>query len=61
VLAFEVGTAERRWAAARHPLFDFIFRTFHPELGVPQEELRSLAEISGSQREPVCEPSIAVP
>ena len=32
VLAFEVETAEERWSAAHHPLFDFIFRTHHPDL-----------------------------
>lgn len=32
VLAFEVETAEERWAAANHPLFNFVFRTKHPDL-----------------------------
>lgn len=32
VLAFEVNTAEHRWRAARHPLYDFVFRTHHPDL-----------------------------
>jgi hypothetical protein len=32
VLAFEVETAEERWSAAHHPLFDFVFRTHHPDL-----------------------------
>ncbi len=32
VMSFEVDTAEARWAAARHPLFDFIFRTRHPDI-----------------------------
>lgn len=32
VLAFEVGTAEERWASAKHPLYDFVFRTRHPDL-----------------------------
>lgn len=34
VLAFEVGTAEERWAAAGHPLFNFIFRTYHPDISL---------------------------
>jgi len=33
-LAFDVASAEQRWAAARHPLFDFIFRTQHPDIDV---------------------------
>jgi hypothetical protein len=32
VMAFEVGTAEARWAEAKHPLFNFIFRTRHPDI-----------------------------
>ncbi len=32
VLAFEVGTAEERWAKANHPLYQFVFRTKHPDL-----------------------------
>ncbi len=32
VLAFEPSSAERRWAEAKHPLFDFIFRTRHPDI-----------------------------
>ncbi|KQP38875.1 hypothetical protein ASF44_10550 [Pseudorhodoferax sp. Leaf274] len=32
ILSFEVGTAEERWAANRHPLFDFIFRTHHLDI-----------------------------
>jgi len=34
VLAFEIATAERRWAAANHPLFDYIVRTHHPDIDV---------------------------
>ncbi len=32
VLSFEVGTAEERWSAAQHPLYDFVFRTHHPDI-----------------------------
>ena len=32
VMSFEVGSAERRWAAACHPLYDFIFETTHPDI-----------------------------
>ena len=37
-LSFDVRTAEQRWAAAAHPMFDFIFRTRHADidLGAPQ-------------------------
>lgn len=35
VLAFEVRTAERRWYAARHPLFSFMVGTHHPDILLP--------------------------
>ncbi|MBI3376768.1 MAG: hypothetical protein HY017_34070 [Betaproteobacteria bacterium] len=38
VLAFEVETAEDRWAEARHPLFDFMRRTRHPDIDVREAE-----------------------
>jgi len=37
VLAFEVETAEERWSAADHPLFDFVFRTHHPDLDLSRQ------------------------
>lgn len=36
VMQFNVETAEERWAAAKHPLFNFIFRTHHPDLDLGQ-------------------------
>lgn len=41
IMSFEVGSAERRWAASKHPLFDFIFRTHHVDidLGRPSHPL----------------------
>jgi hypothetical protein len=38
ILAFEVETAEARWAEADHPLFDFVFRTRHPDLDLGDSE-----------------------
>ncbi len=32
IMCFEVASAEERWRAAGHPLYDFIFRTVHPDL-----------------------------
>jgi hypothetical protein len=32
VLAFEVGTAQERWAEAKHPLYKFMVQTHHPDL-----------------------------
>ena len=32
VMQSNVSTAEARWTAAKHPLFDFAFRTYHPDI-----------------------------
>jgi len=32
VLGFEVGTADDRWAEAKHPLYKFMVQTEHPDL-----------------------------
>ncbi|MCU0896353.1 MAG: hypothetical protein MUC55_02515 [Burkholderiales bacterium] len=37
VLALGVTSAEQRWAAASHPLFDFMIRTRHPDIEVGED------------------------
>jgi len=32
IMSSNVDTAEERWAAAKHPLFNFAFRTHHPDI-----------------------------
>ncbi|MET0962210.1 MAG: hypothetical protein ABWY05_05245 [Noviherbaspirillum sp.] len=32
VMSFEVGSAERRWREAGHPLYDLVFRTAHADI-----------------------------
>ncbi len=32
VLGFDVTSAERNWHAARHPFYDFMVRTYHPDI-----------------------------
>lgn len=32
VLKFEVATAQAKWAAASHPLYDYVFNTIHPDI-----------------------------
>ena len=39
VMASCVETAEARWTAARHPLFDFVFRSHHPDIIIDTEHL----------------------
>ena len=34
VMSFNVDTAETRWRAAQHPLFNFVFRTMHEDIEV---------------------------
>jgi hypothetical protein len=38
VMAFEVDTAERRWEAAGHPLFNFFRRTRHPDIDISRRD-----------------------
>ena len=49
VMSFEVGTAQRRWAEANHPLFDFIFKTNHPDLQLGGNSLNRLPVTSKSR------------
>lgn len=44
VMSSNVDTAEERWAAAKHPLFNFAFRTHHPDIEI------------GSSRQPYVPP-----
>lgn len=39
VLAFDVGTAAQRWAAAKHPLSKFMVQTRHPDIDLGQAPL----------------------
>jgi len=32
IMSFEVDTAEERWRAASHPLYEFVFATSHPDI-----------------------------
>jgi hypothetical protein len=36
ILAFDVRSAEERWRAASHPLYDLVFRTRHPDLALAE-------------------------
>ncbi len=38
VMALQVPMVEPRWAATRHPLYDFFFRTYHPDIAVVDTE-----------------------
>lgn len=39
VLAFEVGTAAKRWADANHPLLKFMVQTRHPDIDLGDADL----------------------
>ncbi len=55
VLAFEVGTAEARWAAANHPLGKFMVQTHHPDIDLSNADFSSW-----SRREVVAQAPAAV-
>lgn len=38
VMKFEVRTAQQRWAAARHPLLQFMVQTHHPDISLATPE-----------------------
>lgn len=42
VMSSNVDTAEERWAAAKHPLFNFAFRTHHPDIQLDSPHQRVL-------------------
>jgi hypothetical protein len=44
VMAFEVKSGEARWEEAKHPLFDFMCRTHHPDIDVSGHESFLLAQ-----------------
>jgi hypothetical protein len=39
VMTIDVHKAEARWADARHPLYQFMCRTHHPDIDVAQDEI----------------------
>ncbi len=51
VMCSETATAEARWTAAKNPLFDFAFRTFHPDIHVTERRralLPTLGQVTTS-------------
>jgi hypothetical protein len=52
VMKFEVATAELRWREASHRLYDFVFRTSHPDIDVSGAE-SALEDGGVDQSEPV--------
>jgi len=52
VMAFEVKSGEARWAEAKHPLFDFMCRTHHPDIDVSCNGSFPMAQNPMRQPEP---------
>lgn len=50
ISASNVADAEERWAKANHPLFDFAFRTRHPDIEIPDSTTRKEASLFGEPR-----------
>jgi hypothetical protein len=60
VMASNVATAEARWTAGNNPLFDFAFRTHHPDIQVA-ERRRALLPTAAPNPMPAPAPDIAQP
>ena len=56
VMAFEIASFEARWAAARHPMFDFFLGTRHPDIDVGPKAAPRIARV----RVPQVAPAAAV-
>lgn len=54
ILKFDVATAQERWSAAHHPLYDFVFSTHHPDIDVGMVEEAELPAV-----EPEVRPALA--
>ncbi|WP_137895323.1 hypothetical protein [Ramlibacter sp. 2FC] len=52
IMSFEVATAEVRWAAVQHPLFNFIFRTNHPDIDLDPSTAGQAAAMHRSYEAP---------
>ena len=46
IMSFDVFGAKELWAAEQHPLFDFTFRTNHPDIDVGGEPMSDFADRS---------------
>lgn len=46
VMSSNVETAEERWTAAKHPLYDFAFRTHHPDIYFDTEQALDFSSMS---------------
>jgi hypothetical protein len=51
VLAGEVGVARQRWEEAKHPLFQFVFQTRHPDIDLSAADLSFGRETVGCPEE----------
>ena len=39
ILSFDVAAAKRRWTEANHPLHNFVFQTYHPDIHIGLQEI----------------------
>jgi hypothetical protein len=42
ILSLEVAAVEPKWGAVNHPLYDYFFRTAHPDMQLAEEEPRMM-------------------
>jgi hypothetical protein len=60
VMKFEVGTAQRRWAKARHPMYEFIFNTIHPDIDLGAGGLPTARASAQSQVIDIADPRVTM-
>jgi hypothetical protein len=63
IMAFEVATTEQRWREARHPLYDFMLVTRHPDIDLsaaPSLHWGSAAQTLMDQRRPPVDSQLEV-
>lgn len=52
IMAFEVGTARPRWREARHPMYEFMMETHHPDIDLGAAPSLGWPDNAGSRMNP---------
>jgi hypothetical protein len=60
VMKFEIATAQERWAEARHPMYEFIFNTVHPDIDLRTNGISTGRAFSSSPTNTVASPRVTM-
>jgi hypothetical protein len=52
IMAFEIASFQSRWAQAKHPLLDFFFKTYHPDIDIGRKSAAPLARRAAPAAQP---------